>query len=441
MKLTSMRLVRLTILAVVLSWCLEAAPAWSQQADLSVTKTVSAPSAVEGAELTYTITLFNFGPDAATNARVSDPMQPGNTFHAAGISQGSYTFDTALRTFSANFGVLLPGASATAVLEVVPRVILEGVLYVTGPASVAGDFPAGLATFGPALTLEGFPGLVAAAEPALACGPLTNPASVAGKIALIDRGTCTFVVKVKNAQNAGAIGVIIANSEDSVSGMGGLDPTITIPSLMVALPVGNSIKTALAEGVSASLATRLLSTQQRVNGVTATADEQDLLVANNSAIATSTILRDTDGDLTPDNADPCPGDPLKLDPGFCGCGTQDVDADGTGAIDCLNTNELAGRVNAATVLVGQLKFVNGRIRNRAAMKAQINAQLLETSAYLAAHTAQINLAGATVNPGRLLRDATVRTKAVFRSNAATFKTAKSAALRALRKLRAGLLPV
>ena len=33
-----------------------------------------------------------------------------------------------------------------------------------------------------------------------------------GKIAIIDRGTCTIAVKTKNAQNAGAIGVIIANN-------------------------------------------------------------------------------------------------------------------------------------------------------------------------------------------------------------------------------------
>jgi len=137
----------------------------------------------------------------------------------------------------------------------------------------------------------------------------------------------------------------------------------------------------------------------------------------------------------------CPSDPLKLDPGACGCGTQDLDADGTGAIDCLYTNELAARVVATAGLVGQLKFVGGRIRNRAAMKTQIDALLSDTSSYLSAHAGQIDLAGPTVNPARLLRDATARTKAIFRSNAGTFKAAKSAALKALKKLRAGLNPV
>ena len=37
-------------------------------------------------------------------------------------------------------------------------------------------------------------------------------AGVTGKIALLERGFCTFGVKVKNAQNAGAMAVIVANN-------------------------------------------------------------------------------------------------------------------------------------------------------------------------------------------------------------------------------------
>lgn len=63
-----------------------------------------------------------------------------------------------------------------------------------------------------------------------ACTALTNVGAVAGKIALVDRGTCGFTIKVKNAQNAGAIGVIVAdNAAGPVVGMGGFDQTIVIP--------------------------------------------------------------------------------------------------------------------------------------------------------------------------------------------------------------------
>lgn len=64
----------------------------------------------------------------------------------------------------------------------------------------------------------------------------STPGSLTGKIAMIVRGSCTngFVEKVKNAQNAGAIAVIMVNN---VAGapitMGGTDNTITIPAVMI----------------------------------------------------------------------------------------------------------------------------------------------------------------------------------------------------------------
>jgi hypothetical protein len=84
-----------------------------------------------------------------------------------------------------------------------------------------------------------------------ACVPLSaaDKLAVNGNIALINRGVCGFVVKVKNAQDAGAKAVIIA---DNVAGspppdLGGADPTITIPSVRVTLADGNTIRAALAK--------------------------------------------------------------------------------------------------------------------------------------------------------------------------------------------------
>jgi hypothetical protein len=87
-----------------------------------------------------------------------------------------------------------------------------------------------------------------------ACTPITNAAEVANKIALVDRGTCGFVVKVKNAQNAGAIAVVVADNAagSPPAGLGGADPTITISSVRVTLADGNTLKAALP-GVRVSL--------------------------------------------------------------------------------------------------------------------------------------------------------------------------------------------
>ena len=76
--------------------------------------------------------------------------------------------------------------------------------------------------------------------------------NLSGKVALIDRGNCNFTVKVKFAQDAGALAVIIANNNalDEAGGgvitMGGTDNSIIIPSLFVAKETGDSIKLLVA---------------------------------------------------------------------------------------------------------------------------------------------------------------------------------------------------
>ena len=117
--------------------------------------------------------------------------------------------------------------------------------------------PSNTASFGPAnfdITAE-----VALVDDGTAptsngCEPIVN--NVTGRIALIDRGVCTFAVKAQRAQAAGAIGVIIANNAAGVPapGLGGVDPTITIPVLSTTLEAGNDLKMRLLNGpVSAQM--------------------------------------------------------------------------------------------------------------------------------------------------------------------------------------------
>jgi hypothetical protein len=92
---------------------------------------------------------------------------------------------------------------------------------------------------------DGSVGLNAQGNPlsAAACSPLIN--NLSGKIAVIYRGdggasiplngACQFGLKALNAQNAGAIGVIIINREPGVIQMAAGDsgPTVTIPVVML----------------------------------------------------------------------------------------------------------------------------------------------------------------------------------------------------------------
>jgi len=125
------------------------------------------------------------------------------------------------------------------------------------PSSAAGTYEASGATFGPPPSPEGLSGDVVLVNDGVgvttdACEPLVG--FPAGSIALLDRGSCTFAVKVKNAQNAGATAVIVANNvPGNPTTMSGADPTITIPSVMVTLDDGNTIKAGLpATGTVAS---------------------------------------------------------------------------------------------------------------------------------------------------------------------------------------------
>jgi hypothetical protein len=86
----------------------------------------------------------------------------------------------------------------------------------------------------------------------LGCEPAANADALEGKIALIQRGTCTFVTKVENAQNAGAIGVIVYNNAvTGLPGMGGTNPNIVIPSLGISRTDGNATIELLTAGPQA----------------------------------------------------------------------------------------------------------------------------------------------------------------------------------------------
>jgi hypothetical protein len=86
----------------------------------------------------------------------------------------------------------------------------------------------------------------------LACTPLdaANEAAVRGRVAIVDRGGCTFTVKVKNAQLAGAKAVLVADNAPGSPPMPlvGTDDSVTIPSARVTQDDGARLKAALPTG-------------------------------------------------------------------------------------------------------------------------------------------------------------------------------------------------
>jgi subtilisin family serine protease len=139
--------------------------------------------------------------------------------------------------------------------------VIYGDLRVNTPSAIAGDYSAQPAMFGPNLPATPITGTVVYASPNDGCSPLSNGSAVSGNIAILDRNVgasdaCNFTVKVKNAQNAGAVAVIVADNVDEsfLIVMGGSDPTITIPSIFISLADGQTLEGQLpSPGVNATL--------------------------------------------------------------------------------------------------------------------------------------------------------------------------------------------
>jgi len=200
-----------------------------------------------------------------------DTAQPGDWIHVeAGLYEENLIIDKAIKLtgdgrddtiVQAVLGRNYDGAPMhTPVVMITGNAALlnQQPLQINSPAGLAGNKNGTLAAFGPA---PGDPawnvsGNVVLAEPILADVPLTNPVVVSGKIALIDRGAVDFSLKVYYAQQAGAIAVIIANTDDNPITMaaGSFADEITIPSAMIKKSDADAIKAELAaeETVNAS---------------------------------------------------------------------------------------------------------------------------------------------------------------------------------------------
>jgi hypothetical protein len=118
----------------------------------------------------------------------------------------------------------------------------------THKVQVAGGatFDAKGAEFGAELTPTGVTGTLTPTTPADGCTAIST--GLAGRVALIDRGTCEFATKVLNAQRAGAIAAVIANNDAAnpnatfTMGSGADAGSVTIGSVMVSKNSGDALK-------------------------------------------------------------------------------------------------------------------------------------------------------------------------------------------------------
>lgn len=225
---------------------------------------------------------YNVFPGPVLNARSEDILNAMETAYADGFDVGNMSLgggshgiqdlltiavddlDQANMVFAVaagnsgpgHFTVESPGSAARALAagaSTVPHFVGAPVIvggHVSGAAS--GDFatvttdltaPLGVVKSGTALSI--------------ACAALPG-GSLSGKIALISRGICAFSAKIRNAQNAGAVAVLVVNNvagDPIAMGTDGTANQPTVPAYML----GRSDGTALvgSDGASATISATL----------------------------------------------------------------------------------------------------------------------------------------------------------------------------------------
>ncbi len=155
---------------------------------------------------------------------------------------------------NANFGTPPDGESGRMQMYLW-RAGTDSTLTINSPANIAGDYVNALAGFGPPLPPAPLTADLVLVTDGVApfnngCEQLLNETEIAGRIAVVDRGQCTFVSKVLLLEALGAVAVIVVNNApgDPIAMGGSGGETIAIPSVMISQADGLLIKQALTDG-------------------------------------------------------------------------------------------------------------------------------------------------------------------------------------------------
>ena len=155
------------------------------------------------------------------------------------------------------FGNVTNGAPLAGYQDIY-SLVLDEKTVVRASGTASGDFVYGTASFGAPATAANFSGSVVlvndgSALPSQGC--FASPAGAyAGKVALVDRGSCAFEIKAKFAEDAGAKAVIVANNASGVISMGeDASVAATVPTLSISQADGAIIKAGLP-GVNVTIA-------------------------------------------------------------------------------------------------------------------------------------------------------------------------------------------
>lgn len=251
------------------------------------------PATVDGVDIPYDMSgvaprallgNYNVFPKDVGNARSEDIMNALQAayldgFDVANMSLGGGSsgiqdllsmavdnLDRANMVVAVSAGNSGPGHFTVGSPGIAPRALTAGAStvphFVGAPVTVtgAGTFGAASGDFATVTTNLTAPlGVVTGTTNGMstACAALAA-GSLSGKIALISRGSCTFSAKIRNAQAAGAVAVLVANNvagDPTAMGSDGSPNQPTVPAYMVGLDTGRlfATKNGASTTISAAL--------------------------------------------------------------------------------------------------------------------------------------------------------------------------------------------
>ena len=107
--------------------------------DVAVQIGVDKTSVKQGEQLTYTITVHNFGPDAAANVVVNDALSSGTTFVSAQANKGTFTKPPVGQTGTVTWAIGNMQSADEEAAQIKVTVLVKGKTTVTNTATVSSD--------------------------------------------------------------------------------------------------------------------------------------------------------------------------------------------------------------------------------------------------------------------------------------------------------------
>ncbi len=269
----------------------------SPRVDVRIAKAGSAANAVAGGTFTYTLTVSNVGPSAATGVTVTDVLPTGLSFVNGTAANGGAVTNNG-QNVTAAIGNLAAGASTTVTINV----------------NVAGTATGNLLNTA-SVTRNEFD-LDATNDTANLTTPVTRQVDIgvtkaSNPTTVVPGNQVTYTLVVTNSGPSDATGVIATDTLPAgvtfVSGSGTGGATVTNNSGIVTANIGNLARNATSTitiigSVGASVTTAL------VNSVTTTRNETDSNAINNNAQVTTQVTPQYDLVITkadaPDPATP-----------------------------------------------------------------------------------------------------------------------------------------